>query len=116
MIELKTGAGLVVAGDVRNAFAAVDDALLNQARMYVSILEATKNANIPAGQTQRLLKSLTGSISQVVDGRAQAVDALKQMIDIKEHSNLAPVSYGCPIGWDDLKACAPAHITSHENA
>ena len=51
MIELSQGAGEVVAGDVRNAFAAVDDALLNSARMYVSIVEATKGSNIPVSQS-----------------------------------------------------------------
>lgn len=99
MIELKTGAGLVVAGDVRNAFDAVDDALLNSARMCVSVLEATKGTNIPAQQTQQLLRSITASMTAVVDGRDQIVTALKQMIAIKGHSNLAPVNYGCPDGW-----------------
>ena len=100
MIELKNGAGIVVAGDVQNAFSAVDDALLNTARMCASVIEATQGANIPAQQTQRLLRSITASMTAVVDGRDEIVTALKQMIAIKDHSNLAPVSYGCPVGWE----------------
>lgn len=106
MIELKPGAGLVVTGDVRNAFASVDDALLNNARMYVSVLEAAQGANIPVQQTQKLLASLTRGMALVVDGRAEIVGALKEMIAIKDRSNLAPVSYGCPVGWEELKAAA----------
>jgi len=103
MIELKEGAGLVVAGEIRNAFSAVDDALLNSARMCVSVIEATQGANIPAQQTQVLLQSITASMTAVVDGRDNIVSALKQMLAIKEHSNLAPVSYGCPDGWSTGK-------------
>lgn len=99
MIELKQGAGLVVAGDIRNAFNAVDDALLNSARMCVSVIEATQGTNIPAPQTQQLLRSITTGMVAVVDGRDEIVTALKQMIAIKGQSNLAPVDYGCPDGW-----------------
>ncbi len=104
MIELKHGAGLVVAGEVRNAFNAVDDALLNSARMCVSVLEATQGANIPAQQTQLLLKSITASMTAVVNGRDEIVSALRQMNAIKGQSNLAPVDYGCPDGWVTGKA------------
>lgn len=99
MIELKSGAGLVVAGDIRNTFSAVDDALLNSARMCVSVIEASKGTNIPAQQTQHLLRSITAGMSAVVDGRDEIVTALKHMISIKGQSNLAPVDYGCPDGW-----------------
>ncbi len=104
MIELKHGAGLVVAGEVRNAISSVDDALLNSARMCVSVIEASKGANIPAQQTQQLLRSITTGMTAVVDGRDEIVGALRQMLAIKGQSNLAPVSYGCPDGWVAGKA------------
>ena len=111
VIELKAGAGLVVAGDIRNAFSAVDDALLNSARMCVSVIEATQGANIPAQQTQQLLRSITASMAAVVDGRDEIVTALKHMIAIKDHSNLAPVNYGCPAGWVTGKVAADVEPT-----
>lgn len=104
MIELKQGAGLVVAGEIRNALSAVDDALLNSARMCVSVIEATQGANIPAQQTQQLLRSITAGMSAVVDGRDEIVAALKHMLTIKGQSNLAPVDYGCPDGWTRAEA------------
>lgn len=99
MIELKNGAGLVVAGDVQNAFATLDDALLSEARMLVSILEATEKAAMCAGQKQRLLSTLGASMAATLDGRKHVVSALKELLDIKAQSNLAEVSYGCPAGW-----------------
>lgn len=106
MIELNAGAGTVVAADVRTAFASVDESLLNQARMTVSVLEATQGADIPAGQKQKLLRSLSDSMAAMVEGRSSICAALGEMLKIKQHSNLSPVSYGCPIGWEDLKASA----------
>lgn len=99
MINLKAGTGLVVAGDIRSTFAAVDDALLTSARMCVSVIEATQGANIPAQKTQHLLRSITSGMTAVVNGRDDIVTALRCMIDIKGQSNLAPVDYGCPDGW-----------------
>lgn len=99
MVKLKEGAGLVVAGDVQSTVAAVDDALLNSARMCASVIEATQGAKIPVQETQRLLSAISRSLSLVVDGRAELVSAIKQMNVIKGQSNLPPVDYGCPDGW-----------------
>jgi hypothetical protein len=117
MINLTEGAGAVVAGEVRDAFAAVDQALLSSARMCASVIEATKGAGIPAGQSQRLLRSITSGMNRVVDGREEIVEALRQMNVIKDRSNLAPVSYGCPTGWEELAVLpSSASARSSENA
>jgi len=99
MIELKEGAGLVVVGDVRNAVAAVDEALLNGARLCASVIEASQGANIPVQQSQVLLQAISQGMNRVVEGRSEFVIAIKQMAAIKGQSNLAPVDYGCPDGW-----------------
>lgn len=106
MIHLKEGAGLVVAGDVQSTVAAVDDALLNSARMCASVLEATQGAKIPVQHTQELLRAISESISSVLDGRDQLVTAIRKMNTIKDRSNLAVVNYGCPDGWATAKAPA----------
>lgn len=107
----------MVAGEIRNAFNAVDDALLNSARMCVSVIEATQGTNIPAQQTQQLLQSITASMTAVVNGRDEIVTALKQMLVIKGQSNLAPVDYGCPDGWVTGKMPTDGVATrSHETA
>lgn len=108
MIELKEGAGLVVAGDVQSTVAAVDDALLQSARMCASVIEATRGARIPVQETQQLLRAISQSLNLVLDGRGELVTAIRQMNNIKGHSNLAPVNYGCPDGWNTAIASKPA--------
>ena len=102
MAEISKGAGVVVAEDVRATVAAFDGALLNGARMCVSVLEATQGAGVPVAQTQKLLRSISTGLSAVVDGRGEIVAAVRQMTVIKSRSNLAEVSYGCPDGWDSV--------------
>lgn len=116
MIQLRQGAGAVVAADVRDAVAAVDDALLNGARMYVSVLEAIQGSNIPIVQTQKLFRSISSGLDQVVSGRAEIVSAVRQMNSIKARSNFAPENYGCPTGWDDLVTPEPVGRQAFEPA
>lgn len=99
MIEIGKGVGLVVAGDVRNVFAAVDDAILNSARLCASVVEAMQGCNIPVVHSQQVLGNVTAGIAAVVNGRAEMVAAVRQMHAIKGQSDLAPVDYGCPDGW-----------------
>ena len=102
MTDIKEGAGLVVASDVRSAMAAVDDALLQGARMYVSVLETAQSSTLPVSQTQKLFASLTSGLNSVVTGRAEMVSAVRQMTVIKKQSNLAPLNFGCPDGWETM--------------
>lgn len=100
MLKFSQGAGAVVAADVQSTVAAVDDALLNGARMYVSVLEAAHGSNLPVAHSQRILRSMTSGLSAVVDGRGELVAAVRQLSFIKSKSNCAPEAYGCPEGWD----------------
>ena len=96
MINFRPGAGPVVAADTKNAVAAVDDALLNSARLIASIIEATQGSDLPVGESQKLLASMTSGLQAVLDGRGSMVAAIRQMTVIKGRSNFAPVDYGCP--------------------
>lgn len=107
MTKISMGAGVVVAEDVRATVAAFDGALLNGARMCVSVLEAAQGADVPVAQTQRLLRSISTSLNAVVEGRGEIVAAVRQMTAIKSRSNLAPVDYGCPDGWDVIDPTLP---------
>jgi hypothetical protein len=102
MLEFRPGAGAIVAADSKNAVAAVDDALLNSVRMCASIIEATQGSNLPASQSQKLLTTMTAGIQSVVAGRGEIVSAIRHLNVIKSHSNFAPESFGCPVGWEDL--------------
>ena len=98
MLTFRPGAGPVVAADTKNAVAAVDDALLNSARLIASIIEATQGSNLPVSESQKLYASMTSGLQSVLDGRSNMVDAIRQMTDIKGRSNFAPMDFGCPGG------------------
>lgn len=101
MLTFRPGAGPVVAADTKNAVAAVDDALLNSARLFASILEATQGSNLPVTESQKLLESMTSGMRAVLVGRGDMVTAIRQMTTIKGRSNFAPLDFGCPDGWYD---------------
>ena len=100
MLEFKPGAGMVVAGDVQSAVAAVDSAILNGARLCASFIEATHGSKLPVSQSQKVLKSITSGLSAVADGRGEIVSAVRHLTEIKERSNLVAEDYGCPTPWD----------------
>ena len=98
MANFRHGAGIVVAGDVRDAVAAFDGALLSGARMCVSVLEAANGAGVPIVQSQKVLRALSTGMTSVVDGRGEIVSAIRQMNAIKSASNVRMEDYGCPDG------------------
>jgi hypothetical protein len=110
MLNFRPGAGPVVAADTKNAVAAVDDALLNSARLIASVIEATQGSNLPVVESQKLLAAMTSGLQAVLDGRGNMVEAIRQMTSIKGRSNFAPIDVGCPDGWYEPTsgAMAPA--------
>ncbi|MEA3040562.1 MAG: hypothetical protein QOC65_51 [Sphingomonadales bacterium] len=110
MLNFRPGAGPVVAADTKNAVAAVDDALLNSARLFASIIEATQGSTLPVGESQKLLVSMTSGLQAVLDGRGSMVDAIRQMTAIKGRSNFAPLDLGCPDGWPTSASVASSPI------
>ena len=98
MIQLSQGAGEVVAGDIRSALEAYDNAMLSSARVSASSIEAMMGAGVPAGQSQRLLASIVASMGSVVEGRSRLVDAIRHMLEIKDGSTLMSSDFGCPTG------------------
>lgn len=113
MLNFRPGAGPVVATDTKNAVAAVDDALLNSARLIASVIEATQGSNLPVSESQKLLVSMSSGLQAVLNGRGDMVAAIRQMTDIKGRSNFAPLDFGCPEGW---YASASADLTSARKA
>src|SRR5215217_4121428 len=108
MLNFRPGAGPVVAADTKNAVAAVDDALLNSARLIASVIEATQGSNLPVSESQKLLVEMTSGMQCVLDGRGNMVAAIRRMTDIKGRSNFAPVDVGCPEGWYEVTAPSAA--------
>jgi hypothetical protein len=113
MLNFRPGAGAIVAADSQNTVAAVDDALLNGVRMCASIIEATQGSNLPATQSQKLLRSMTAGLQSVVEGRGEIVATIRQLAAIKCQSNFAPEDFGCPEGWEPTGAAANQPVAEH---
>jgi hypothetical protein len=111
MLNFRPGAGPVVATDTKNAVAAVDDALLNSARLIASVIEATQGSNLPVTESQKLLAAMTASLQAVLGGRADMVAAIRQMTTIKGRSNFAPLDFGCPEGWEAMASTELGPVT-----
>lgn len=88
-------------------------AILDGARLCVSVIEASQGAAVPVAQSQKLMKSITAGLNAVVEGRGEIVSAVRQLSAIKARSNLAPEAYGCPEGWDAI-AIMPATGSARE--
>ncbi len=38
----------------------------------------------------------------MVEGRSQVVSAIRHLNAIKQGSNIAPMNFGCPEGWEQM--------------
>jgi hypothetical protein len=101
MFKLTEAAVQVVAADSRAAVAEFDDTYITSLRLAANAAEGLKNANVPAGQTQRLFRTITESLEKIVEGRGSLVSAIGQLQVLHKHSNQAETDAGCPGGWGD---------------
>lgn len=99
MFNLTEAAVQVVAADSRAAVADFDDTYVTSLRLAANAVEGLRDAGVPAGQTQRLVRTLTASLDKLVEGRGNLVSALGQLQVLHKHSNQAEVDAGCPGGW-----------------
>lgn len=117
MANFQIGAGAVVAADSKNTVSAIDDAMLNHARMLASFIEVTQGANLSADKSQKFYKSMSAGLNAFVEGRGDIVSAIRQLNYIKSISNLREENFGCPI-WVEAApgpvAAAPAREEASE--
>jgi len=99
MFKLTEAAVQVVAADSRAAVAEFDETYVASLRLAANAVEGLRGADITAGQTQKLVRTLTESLDKLVQGRGSLVSALGQLQVIHKHSNQAEVDAGCPGGW-----------------
>lgn len=95
MHKIEEGAAIVLAGDLRSTFDAVDDALVAGSRMFGSLIETAQNGKVPPAQSQTILHSVACGLNSIIEGRGDFVEAVKRMNVIKRGSNLNVVDLGC---------------------
>lgn len=115
-IKLSQGAAEVVASDVRSTVAAFDAALLTLARMCASVLEASEGSGVPISHSQRVLRSITGSMNAVVDGRADVMSLIGQLQVIAASSEVPESTFGCPTGAGQSEPEVLSTERTHERA
>jgi hypothetical protein len=86
----------IVAGDTRSSFASYDRALLDAARLSMTMLEANGLSEVPARDSQIALRTIHESTGHLISARGSMIKLVGHLNAIKRRSDQAPMSVGCP--------------------
>lgn len=95
-MELKEATVRVIADDTNRAVAGYDEALIEEARLRLTIMEAIRTSTIPLSKSQLVLRSIAKSSSHMLDARGELIKTIAAMQAIKMESPIAPMALGCP--------------------
>ena len=104
MLKINQTSGAVVAAETQTLAAAIDSAMLAQARLCASIIETASESKLPVVATQKLLQSLAANMNGMVASRADFATAVRELNVIQARSNLKAEALGCPNGLPALSA------------
>lgn len=110
MIKLTEAAGRVIADDTVSIFDATDNALLQSARLTVSVLEGTAASGMHPRTKQKLLESMNAGHEKLLASRREFAVAHSQMVVIQRRSTLGPINWGC---WGEEPASAGIFTSGH---
>ncbi len=96
MHKINKASGAVIASDTQASVAALDQAVLTQARLCASILETASESQLPMAATQKLLQSVAAGMSGLVASRTDMLSAVRTLNMLQMKSNLKETSFGCP--------------------
>jgi hypothetical protein len=105
MLNINMNSGFVVAGETQTLAAAIDSAMLAQARLCASIIETANESKLPVVATQKLLQSLSANMSGLVASRSEFATAVRELNVIQARSNLKEMATGCPNGLRPMTGC-----------
>jgi hypothetical protein len=111
MTNLDYKAALKVSDDIIEAHEALDDALLKLTALTQSMVQASRSAQMPAGDSQKALEAVSDGISGLMASRRGFVSAHKHMIIVKGLSNQCETDFGC-LSDGPLKRSAHLHIAA----
>jgi len=86
----------IVAGDARSSFSSYDRAILDAARLSVTMIEASSLSEVPARDSQIALRTLHESTGHLISARGSMVKLVGHLAAIKRRSDQAPMNVGCP--------------------
>lgn len=108
MHQIKHTSGAVVAAETQASVAAIDAAVLTQARLCASVIEAASESNVPVAAAQKLLQSMTAGMSSLVTSRMDVVNTVRELTLIQRKSTLSAADFGCPDVIDPTQGSLPA--------
>jgi hypothetical protein len=111
MLNINKTSGTVVAGETQTLAAAIDSAMLAQARLCASIIETANESKLPVAATQKLLQSLSANMSGLVTSRSEFATAVRELNIIQARSNLKEMATGCPNGLPPMTLSDSEHET-----
>lgn len=108
MPKFNPAAGQVVADDLRAAFESLDNSVQNAARLISTFLETCEGSGLAPSASQRALRAMGDSISKVIEGRGEMINAQRVLVSLKGNSNLDVYDYGCWMLNDEKPATTAA--------
>lgn len=107
--HLKTQA---VADQTTQAFASLDSALGDAARLTSAFLNAAEGSGLTASESQRILARIHESAAKIIEGRSDMVRATALLTRCIEHSQINMAEVGCPLGMAEVEQVeAPSHLS-----
>lgn len=85
----------VVASDLEAAFRSADRTLHDHARLTCSIMETNALSTIPPVKLQGALESAAAGFTKFVEARQEMIAMQRQLIALKDASDIAVYDYGC---------------------
>ena len=84
------------AQDTRSSFASYDRAILDAARLSMTMLEANALSEVPARDSQIALRAIHESTGHLISARGSMVKLVGHLNSVKRRSDQAPMNVGCP--------------------
>jgi hypothetical protein len=100
-----------VADQTRQAFATLDNALVDAAQLTTAFLTASQDSGLTASESQRILKQIHDSATKIIEGRSDMVRATALLTRCIERSQHDATAFGCPIGLELEQRETARHLT-----
>lgn len=101
----------VVADQTTQAFASLDIALGDTARLTNAFLTAAQGSGLTAIESQRILQRIHESATKIIAGRSDMVRATALLTRCIEHSQHQITAFGCPLGMAETEVPVPSHLS-----
>lgn len=106
MIDLDYRRAQNVSDDILATHTALDEALLKLSALTKSMVDASRDAGMPAAKNQKALEAVSEGIISLMASRRGFVSAHKHMIVIRGESTQQETDFGC-LGNGPLKGKSP---------